>query len=241
MAGLTNPIRALPFGYNSKDNFPAVEKFPPALPTNAYNRDALPQAPWLRKRTPIATPGIPWPSARRQDDWNNVNAKTGLSPILENYNTNPVPYPPGAKQSPETIPWSKEYALAVLTASEGAGNIQPPKTDMLAVAKVFLDTTSDPAEKDIWERLVNSLAQLDAIAQSRPLNPAESKKQEDIKRQISDKSQNAPLAIDAPVRAPKPVPATAADIAALIAGMQRQRQQPQVQQPQVPLQPLQTP
>ena len=226
MAGITNPVRALPFGYNSKDNFAAVEKKPDAPPPSSYNRDALPQAPWLRKnRTVTPVGGIPWPSANRQDAWNNINARAMLAPILSNYNTNPVPYPPGSKLSPETISWSREHALSVLAGSEGVGNIQPPKGDMLSVAKVFAETTSDPAEKDLWERYVNSLAQLDAISQSRSLTPEESKKKDEILRAISVKSQG-PLAIDAPARAAKPAPATAADIAALMARMQGPQQPP---------------
>lgn len=160
---------------------------------------------------------MPWPSAKRIDDWNNVNARHHLGPILANYNTsNRLPYAPDALVAPHTTPWSKEDALSKLESSSSEGMIRPPRGDILSVAKVFMETTTDPDEKDIWERLVNSLAQLDAIAQSRALTPEEMKKKQDIIQDIADKSQG-PLANEAKAKAPKPAPVTAIDIGAEIA------------------------
>jgi hypothetical protein len=241
MAGLTNPALALPVGYNSRTNFPAVEKMNPLPPPSAYNRDTLSQAPGLRKTVPVPIAGMPWPNVKRIDEWHNTNARTFLPPIHARYNTDKLPHGPDAKTAPTTHPWSKEDALSKLQSSSGEGNIRPPRGDMISVAKVFMETTTDPAQKEIWERLVNSLAQLDAIAQSRPLTPEESKKKDEIIRQIAEKSQG-PLAIDEPPAAPKPVPATAADIAALIAGMSRSSVPATVKRPgPPPVTPMKTP
>src|SRR4051812_6045352 len=69
---------------------------------------------------------IPGLSANRQVAWNNINARASMAPILSNYNTNPVPYPPGAKMSPE-----KNHSTTNLKAQRSSRtqrSTQPRKT-----------------------------------------------------------------------------------------------------------------
>ena len=131
------------------------------------------------------------------------------------------------------MPWSREAAKAQVSESASGGSIEPKK-DLKVVAETFAKTSTDPATKDKWERLVNSLSQLEAIEITRGLNAEENKIRDDIMKEIANASSNLnTLAINAPpyapplAKPPKPAPATAADIAALLA----QFQQGQVQQP----------
>ena len=201
MSGLTNPVRAYPFGYNNPKEKPAVEHLPSALAPSEYNKGTLPKAPGLRRNVPIANPGMQQPPVRKIDVWGNINARTILPAPVTDFHIDRLPQRPGALTSPPTEPWSKEFArkkMAALTGISEESTPGAPSRDILQVARVFMETTTDPAIKNVWEMLLNSLAQLDAIALSRDLTSQESKTKDDIRKRITQMVQDAPLAIDMP-------------------------------------------
>ena len=144
------------------------------------------------------------------------------------------------------MPWSREAAKAQVSGS--GGGIEPNK-DLKSVAETFAKTSTNPAQKDKWERFVNSLSQLEAIEITRGLNAEENKIKDDIMKEISNASNDlSTLAINAPpyapplAKPPKPAPATAADIAGLLAQFQQgQPLQPKVKQQPPPEQQSQPP
>ena len=172
MSGLTNPVRAYPFGYNNPKEKPAVEHLPDALAPSEYNKGKLPKAPALRRNVPIANPGMRQPPVRKIDVWGNINARTILPEPVTGFRIDRLPQRPGALTSPPTEPWSKEFArkkMAVLTGISEEGAKSEANRDILQVARVFMETTTDPAIKDVWEMLLNSLSHSSMLSHYRAI------------------------------------------------------------------------
>lgn len=216
-AGLTNSVDVRPWGYNSSSNKPAEQHLEPVPPPKAYNLHAAPMPKWAKKHTPVGKPGLAMPPLKRQDQWGNVNADVFDGTSTTGYTPLALPGPPWLKSAPTTTPWSERAAIKLTNAVATSGAIEPPKPDILTLAQTILSTTTNVADKQWWEQRVNALAHLETISSSRPLTVDESKRKEDISKEIIEKSRTGPLAATAAGYVPNPVPATAAEIAALLA------------------------
>ena len=230
MAGLRPDCDGFsPWGYQQKSV--ASKAAAPVSAPNEYNKGAIPGAPSSRLYVPVPVSAPLNPPRRAQDKAGNVTASSSPFVPLDphSFNKNAIGTNYNMKY-PELVPWSREAAKAQVSGS--GGGIEPNK-DLKSVAETFAKTSTDPAQKDRWERFVNSLSQLEAIEITRGLNAEENKIKDDIMKEISNASNDlSTLAINAPpyapplAKPPKPAPATAADIAALLAQFQ-QGQAPQ--------------
>lgn len=220
MSGLNPCSEFYPWGYNDPLQPPAQKLFPKPTPPSDYNRNAIRGPAKSRVHVPVPVSGPMRPPKNGQDFFGDKNAATWLPAPQDpkSFNVNAI----GTNYTatyPVLTAWSREAAKSQVADSSG-GAIEPPK-DLRAVAETFAKTASDEKERDWWERRVNALSQLEAITITRGLNPQEQQLKDEILKQITDKSSNIGT-ITANLNpqqgfVPRPVPASAADIAAMLA------------------------